>query len=165
MRECQHADTRWTTGTASCTATNTIFRLASSDLLSSQQVQFRVDGRHNLAGSVLINKSAGVQWEFRQLHFGSEVGHGGCVETRIAESGATRAKYAHNKALSTGSVLPGRQHFCDCVPCRTSARRASRQVEELKFMWMRSCAICKAVLKKLRVIDSITCKCGWEWRG
>lgn len=29
MRECQHADTRWTTGTASCTATNAIFHLAS----------------------------------------------------------------------------------------------------------------------------------------
>jgi len=28
MRECQHADTRWTTGTASCTATNAIFRPA-----------------------------------------------------------------------------------------------------------------------------------------
>jgi hypothetical protein len=102
-----------------------------SDPLSSQQVQFRADGRRNLAGSVLINKSAGVQWQFRQMYFSSEVGHGGCVGNRMAESGAACAKYAHNKALSTGSVRPGPQHFCDCVSCPTSARKASRQVEEL----------------------------------
>src|SRR5260221_12841898 len=74
-----------------------------------------LDGRHNLAGSVLINKSAGVQWQFRQMHFSSEVGHGGWVGNRMAESGATRAKYAHNKALSTGSVLPGRHTFAMCT--------------------------------------------------
>ncbi len=32
-------------------------------------------------------------------------------------------------------------------------------------MWMRSCAVCKALLRKLRLTDSVRCKCGWEWRG
>jgi len=34
-----------------------------------------------------------------------------------------------------------------------------------KDMWMRSCAVCKALLKKLRLIDSVRCQCGWEWHG
>src|SRR5437773_1707913 len=32
-------------------------------------------------------------------------------------------------------------------------------------MWMRSCAICKALMKKLRLSDSVRCQCGWEWQG
>ena len=32
-------------------------------------------------------------------------------------------------------------------------------------MWMRSCAICKALLKKARLWDSVRCQCGWEWQG
>jgi hypothetical protein len=32
-------------------------------------------------------------------------------------------------------------------------------------MWMRSCAMCEALLKKLRWGDSIRCQCGWEWRA
>lgn len=32
-------------------------------------------------------------------------------------------------------------------------------------MWMRSCAICKALMKKLRLSDSVRCPCGWEWQG
>jgi hypothetical protein len=34
-----------------------------------------------------------------------------------------------------------------------------------KAMWMRSCAICKALLKKLRSSDFVRCHCGWEWQG
>jgi hypothetical protein len=34
-----------------------------------------------------------------------------------------------------------------------------------KNMWMRSCAVCKALLKKLSLRDSIRCQCGWEWLG
>jgi len=30
-------------------------------------------------------------------------------------------------------------------------------------MWMRSCAICKALLRKLRLCDSVRCQCGWVW--
>jgi hypothetical protein len=41
------------------------------------------------------------------MHFSSEVGHGGCVGDRMAEFGATRAKYVHNTVLSAGSVLSG----------------------------------------------------------
>jgi len=69
MWECRHADTRRTAGTTSCTATNATFRLAASDLLSSQQVRVRANGRHNLAGPVLINKSAGLQWQFSKDAF------------------------------------------------------------------------------------------------
>jgi hypothetical protein len=29
-------------------------------------------------------------------------------------------------------------------------------------MWMRSCAICKTLLKKLKLVDSVRCQCGWE---
>ena len=32
-------------------------------------------------------------------------------------------------------------------------------------MWMRSCAVCKLLLQKLRLCDSVRCKCGWEWHG
>ncbi len=32
-------------------------------------------------------------------------------------------------------------------------------------MWMRSCAICKSLLKKFRLCDSVRCQCGWEWEG
>jgi hypothetical protein len=32
-------------------------------------------------------------------------------------------------------------------------------------MWMRSCAICKALMKKLKLSDSVRCQCGWEWQG
>ncbi len=30
-------------------------------------------------------------------------------------------------------------------------------------MWMRSCAACKALLRKLRLCDSVRCQCGWTW--
>ena len=32
-------------------------------------------------------------------------------------------------------------------------------------MWMRSCAICKALLRKMKLSDSVRCQCGWEWQG
>jgi len=32
-------------------------------------------------------------------------------------------------------------------------------------MWMRSCAVCKTLLRKLRLCDSLRCQCGWEWEG
>lgn len=35
----------------------------------------------------------------------------------------------------------------------------------MKTMWMRSCAVCKSLLRKLRLCDSIRCQCGWEWQG
>lgn len=30
-------------------------------------------------------------------------------------------------------------------------------------MWMRLCPVCKELLKKLELCDSIRCKCGWMW--
>jgi hypothetical protein len=30
-------------------------------------------------------------------------------------------------------------------------------------MWMRSWAVCKALMMKLRLGDSVRCRCGWEW--
>ena len=30
-------------------------------------------------------------------------------------------------------------------------------------MWMRACALCKAVLRKLKLADHVRCQCGWEW--
>ena len=32
-------------------------------------------------------------------------------------------------------------------------------------MWMRSCAVCKALLQKCSLRDSVRCQCGWEWQG
>ena len=32
-------------------------------------------------------------------------------------------------------------------------------------MWMRSCAICRALLRKPRLCDSVRCECGWEWQS
>jgi len=32
-------------------------------------------------------------------------------------------------------------------------------------MWMRSCAVCKALLRKLQLSDSVRCECGWEWQS
>ena len=41
----------------------------------------------------------------------------------------------------------------------------SAQLSWVRIMWMRSCAICKALLRKARLWDSIRCQCGWEWEG
>jgi hypothetical protein len=30
-------------------------------------------------------------------------------------------------------------------------------------MWMRACALCKAVLFKFRLVEKVRCRCGWEW--
>ena len=30
-------------------------------------------------------------------------------------------------------------------------------------MWLRSCAVCKALLRKFRLCDSVRCSCGWVW--
>jgi hypothetical protein len=30
-------------------------------------------------------------------------------------------------------------------------------------MWMRLCAVCKEILRKPRLCDSVRCQCGWEW--
>jgi len=30
-------------------------------------------------------------------------------------------------------------------------------------MWMRPCAVCKALMMKLRLRDSVRCQCGWKW--
>jgi len=30
-------------------------------------------------------------------------------------------------------------------------------------MWMRTCPICKRLLKKLRLTDDVRCECGWQW--
>jgi hypothetical protein len=32
-------------------------------------------------------------------------------------------------------------------------------------MWMRSCAVCRALMTKLRLCDSVRCEYGWEWQG
>jgi hypothetical protein len=32
-------------------------------------------------------------------------------------------------------------------------------------MWMRSCAICKALLHKLQLCESVRRQCGWVWQG
>ena len=32
-------------------------------------------------------------------------------------------------------------------------------------MWMRSCAVCRALMTKLRLCDSVRSQCGWEWYG
>ena len=30
-------------------------------------------------------------------------------------------------------------------------------------MWMRCCAVCRRMLKKLNLQAHIQCDCGWEW--
>jgi hypothetical protein len=30
-------------------------------------------------------------------------------------------------------------------------------------MWMRLCALCKALMVKSRLSDSVRCQCDWEW--
>jgi hypothetical protein len=32
-------------------------------------------------------------------------------------------------------------------------------------MWMRSCAVCKALLGKPGLWDSAPCQCGWDWQA
>ena len=41
----------------------------------------------------------------------------------------------------------------------------NRHNKAVTIMWMRSCAICKALLRKARLWDSVRCQCGWEWDG
>ena len=31
------------------------------------------------------------------------------------------------------------------------------------FMWTRSCALCKAVLRKFHLSETVRCQCGWQW--
>ena len=45
---------------------------------------------------------------------------------------------------------------------KTDANRFSRDPRG-KPMWMRSCAICKALLHKLQLCESVRCQCGWVW--
>src|SRR6266849_5917759 len=45
---------------------------------------------------------------------------------------------------------------------KTDANRLSRDPRG-KPMWMRSCAICKALLHKLQLCESVRCQCGWVW--
>ena len=45
---------------------------------------------------------------------------------------------------------------------KSDANRFSRDPRG-KPMWMRSCAICKALLHKLRLCESVRCQCGWVW--
>src|SRR5580700_2390754 len=45
---------------------------------------------------------------------------------------------------------------------KADANRFSRDPRR-KPMWMRSCAICKALLNKLRLCESVRCQCGWVW--
>jgi hypothetical protein len=45
---------------------------------------------------------------------------------------------------------------------KTDANRFSRDPRG-KPMWMRSCAICKALLHKLQLRESVRCQCGWVW--
>ncbi len=32
-------------------------------------------------------------------------------------------------------------------------------------MWMRTCAICKCLLRKAYLWQTVRCQCGWEWSG
>jgi hypothetical protein len=56
---------------------------------------------------------------------------------------------------------------CLLVPeVQSDSHAAFEQLVQLRggrVMWMRSCAVCKALLKKLRLCDSVRCQCGWEW--
>jgi hypothetical protein len=45
---------------------------------------------------------------------------------------------------------------------KTDANRFSRDPRG-KPMWMRSCAICKALLHKFQLCESVRCQCGWVW--
>lgn len=45
---------------------------------------------------------------------------------------------------------------------KTGASQFSREPKG-GFMWMRSCAVCKALLRKNRLCDSVRCQCGWIW--
>ena len=47
---------------------------------------------------------------------------------------------------------------------RSCFNRHNKNVGE-KAMWMRSCAICNALLEKPRLWDSVHCQCGWEWQS
>src|SRR6266478_5565088 len=44
---------------------------------------------------------------------------------------------------------------------KTDANRFSR--DPRGKMWMRSCAICKALLHKHQFCESVRCQCGWVW--
>ena len=37
--------------------------------------------------------------------------------------------------------------------------------DALPFLWTRPCALCKALLTKPRLWNSVRCQCGWEWEG
>ena len=47
--------------------------------------------------------------------------------------------------------------------CRGAFQKCN-QCREGRVMWMRSCPLCKSLLKKLHLYDFLRCQCGWEWK-
>ena len=65
------------------------------------------------------------------------------------------------------TTAPNPNLTCATPSIHTAEKRLSLESQPLwrTAMWMRSCAICKALLKKLRLSDFVRCQCGWEWAG
>ena len=63
-------------------------------------------------------------------------------------------------------LLRFRARQCQSLSSRSSrSRYASWYYVHVRIdllnMWMRSCPVCKALLRKLRLCDSVRCNCGW----
>jgi len=57
----------------------------------------------------------------------------------------------------------------DCNNTGESVGHARRVLTRLlvtnreAVMWMRSCALCKAILRKFHLSETVRCQCGWQW--
>ncbi len=71
---------------------------------------------------------------------------------------ATNSVDTDMKALAWAMLAKGARRLRDL---ERRAQTSSRTI--LEPMWMRSCAICKALLHKLRLCESVRCQCGWVW--
>ncbi len=50
-------------------------------------------------------------------------------------------------------------------PSSVTSDNINSPQDALPLTWMRLCPLCKAVLTKSRLSESIHCPCGWEWEG
>ena len=66
-------------------------------------------------------------------------------------------------------ILKLRSWQSNCTNTRESVGHDRRILTSLPVtnreavMWMRSCALCKAILRKCHLSETVRCQCGWQW--
>jgi len=93
----------------------------------------------------------GVMWcRFGQQDAGKEL-------LRAADSGDPDMKVLAGAMFANGMRrLRESEKRAQPVPAQYLGRTIWRRT-----MWIRSCAVCRGLLRKFRLCDSVRCRCGW----